>query len=243
MPPAVGPDVPKSTRYRLPGTSWVCVECAKPVPSVMHATNRLTQCATCGSFADKYVEYESALIALDMLLHRRSVYRHMLCNNTKSTSRVALLELVSALCLFDAYLNWLRLGGQPWISREACYDGVLPSIAMLWSVVPALLLSLAEQALFCAVVGAVSGAARLTRQPWEPLTAAALISSFGKGFAVLHMIWSYPDAFLHAIEGFAFTCNCVALAVQLRCDVQQAVVVVAVGGAAKSALMLVATLQ
>ena len=114
----------------------------------MHAANRLTQCAACGSFADKYVEYESALIALDMLLHRRSVYRHMLCNNTKSSSRVALLELVSALCLFDAYLKWLRLGGQPWISREACYDGVLPSIAMLWSVVPALLLSLAEHALF-----------------------------------------------------------------------------------------------
>ena len=165
----------------------------------------------------------------------------MLCNNTKSTSRVALLELVSALCLFDAYLKWLRLGGQPWISREACYDDVLPS-AMVWSVVPALLLSLAEQALFYVAINVAAGAAGLTRQPWEPLTAAALMSSFGKGFAVLHMIWSYPDAFVHAIEGFVLTCNCVALAVQLRCGVQQAVVVVAVGGAAKSALMFAATL-
>ena len=207
----------------------VCVECAKPVPSVVHA-DRLTQCDSCGSFADKYVEYEPALIVLDMLLHRPSVYRHLLHNSTRLVSRGALLQLGCTLCLFDTYLKWLRLGGN---TDEACH---LPTA--LSSVVPALLLSLAEQLIFCAVIRAAILAMELPAQPWDALVAAVLLSSFGKCFAVLHVIWSYPDAFVLGIEGFVLTCNCVALAVQLRCETSQALGLVAVGGAAKAALSL-----
>ena len=53
----------------------------------------------------------------------------------------------------------------------------------------------------------------------------------------------YPDAFVLGIEGFVLTCNCVALAVQLRCETSQALGLVAVGGAAKAALSLGAILS
>ena len=215
----------------------VCVECAKPVPSVVHA-DRLTQCNSCGSFADKYVEYEPTLIVLDMLLHRPSVYRHLLHNSTRLVSRGALLQLGCTLCLFDTYLKWLRLGGN---MDEACHEALLPTA--LSSVVPALLLSLAEQVVFCAVIRAAARAMELPAQPWDALVAAVLLSSFGKCFAVLHMIWSYPDAFVLGIEGFVLTCNCVALSVQLRCETSQALGLVAVGGAAKAALSLGAVLS
>ena len=215
----------------------VCVECAKPVPSVVHA-DRLTQCHSCGSFADKYVEYEPALIVLDMLLHRPSVYRHLLCNSTRSVSRGALLQLGITLCLFDTYLKWLRLGGH---TDKACHEALLP--IALSSVVPALLLSIAEQVVFCAAIQAAALAMQLPIQTWDALVAAVLLSSFGKCFAVLHMIWSYPDAFVLGIEGFVLTCNCVALATQLRCETSQALGLVAVGGAAKAALSLGAVLS
>lgn len=216
----------------------VCVECAKPVPSVVQHADRLTQCDSCGSFADKYVEYEPALIVLDMLLHRPSVYRHLLHNSTRLVSRGALLQLGCTLCLFDTYLKWLRLGGN---TDEACHGALLPTA--LSSVVPALLLSLAEQVIFCAVIRVATVAMELPAQPWDALVAAVLVSSFGKCFAVLHVIWSYPDAFVLGIEGFVLTCNCVALAVQLRCETSQALGLVAVGGAAKAALSLGAILS
>lgn len=225
------------TGFIMTSGRCVCVECAKPVPSVVHA-DRLTQCNSCGSFADKYVEYEPTLIVLDMLLHRPSVYRHLLHNSTRLVSRGALLQLGCTLCLFDTYLKWLRLGGN---MDEACHEALLPTA--LSSVVPALLLSLAEQVVFCAVIQAAALAMELPAQPWDALVAAVLLSSFGKCFAVLHMIWSYPDAFVLGIEGFVLTCNCVALSVQLRCETSQALGLVAVGGAAKAALSLGAVLS
>ena len=40
---------------------------------------KLTRCK-CGSVADKYVEYENILIAIDIILLRKAAYRHVLYN-------------------------------------------------------------------------------------------------------------------------------------------------------------------
>ena len=227
-------------------TQCVCVECGAPVPSVVHVVHadRLTQCQACGSFADKYVEYESALIVLDMLLHRPSVYRHILCNSGAYRTRSAVVRLGCTLLFFDTYLKWLRLGG--WGSTvdqpEACEEPSLLPAVPLARVTPALLLSVVEQLLFCAVVSTTARALALAPCRWASLATAVLLSSFGKCFAVLHMIWSYPDAFVHAVDFFVLTCNCVALAQQLQCTTPQAAAVVAAGGAAKGVLMLGASL-
>lgn len=41
----------------------------------------------CGEVADKYVEFEGVLIAIDMVLHKLSVYRHLLFNRLPYTER------------------------------------------------------------------------------------------------------------------------------------------------------------
>jgi hypothetical protein len=41
---------------------------------------RLTRCRDCGRVADPYVERQPLLVALDLVLHRPPVYRHLLFN-------------------------------------------------------------------------------------------------------------------------------------------------------------------
>jgi len=42
--------------------------------------------SSCHQYADKYVEHEAVLIFLDLLLLRKSVYRHLLFNRLPSSS-------------------------------------------------------------------------------------------------------------------------------------------------------------
>lgn len=41
---------------------------------------RLTRCKRCGQVADKYVEYELMLVLIDIILHRRPAFRHLMYN-------------------------------------------------------------------------------------------------------------------------------------------------------------------
>ncbi|KAJ3401196.1 sterol homeostasis protein, partial [Chytridiales sp. JEL 0842] len=56
----------------------VCVECGSKVSSLYTEYSkgniRLTKCASCGKFADKYIENDSVIVFIDMLLHKRPVY-------------------------------------------------------------------------------------------------------------------------------------------------------------------------
>lgn len=41
---------------------------------------RLTRCGHCGSVADKYIEFELLLVLIDIVLHRKAAYRHLMFN-------------------------------------------------------------------------------------------------------------------------------------------------------------------
>ncbi len=41
---------------------------------------RLTRCSCCGQVADKYIEFELVLVIIDVLLHRKPAYRHLMYN-------------------------------------------------------------------------------------------------------------------------------------------------------------------
>jgi hypothetical protein len=62
----------------------VCVECGARVPLLVRdygkGNIRLAICAACNCVADKYVEYETVLLFLEVLLLRPQVYRHVLYN-------------------------------------------------------------------------------------------------------------------------------------------------------------------
>lgn len=62
----------------------VCVECGAPVPLLVRdygkGSIRLAICGVCNQVADKYVEYETVLLFLEVLLLKPQVYRHVLYN-------------------------------------------------------------------------------------------------------------------------------------------------------------------
>lgn len=66
----------------LPG--YICVECGSNVDTLYHEFSlgniKLTRCTVCQSVADKYIEYELILVAIDIMLHRIQAYRHIMFN-------------------------------------------------------------------------------------------------------------------------------------------------------------------
>ncbi|CAN0418567.1 unnamed protein product, partial [Phaeothamnion confervicola] len=89
----------------------ICVECGHAVPQLYKQYSegniRLARCDACGSVADKYIEYEFVLIAIDLVLHRAEAYRHLLfnrqplCNHTQDAR---IWRLALGLVLLEAYL-------------------------------------------------------------------------------------------------------------------------------------------
>ncbi|KAF9365155.1 sterol homeostasis protein [Mortierella sp. NVP85] len=61
-----------------------CVECGAAVSSLYTEYSkgniRLTYCEHCKKLADKYVEHDFVIIFVDMILHKKPVYRHLLFN-------------------------------------------------------------------------------------------------------------------------------------------------------------------
>lgn len=46
---------------------------------------RLVRCQHCGRVADKYIEFELLLVLIDIILHRKSAYRHLMINRYHPT--------------------------------------------------------------------------------------------------------------------------------------------------------------
>ena len=80
--------------------SSVCVECGNSVPSLYTSyttpTNQpttptksdnicLSKCPQCHHFCDSYIEHDSVLVFIDMLLHKPAVYRHLIINRYMMT--------------------------------------------------------------------------------------------------------------------------------------------------------------
>lgn len=89
----------------------ICVECGCLVGSesclwkqYSVGNIRLMRCSDCGKVLDKYVEYDSVLVCIDLALQKMSVYRHLLRN-----SKYFLRSIPTALFMaaaFAAYKNF-----------------------------------------------------------------------------------------------------------------------------------------
>ncbi|KAF8486119.1 Arv1-domain-containing protein [Russula ochroleuca] len=63
----------------------LCTNCAQTIPylyTIYHSVNnvRLEQCPSCRAPADPYVEHDALVVALDLILLKPEVYRHLLFN-------------------------------------------------------------------------------------------------------------------------------------------------------------------
>lgn len=201
-----------------------CVECGSEIKSVYREYGkgrfRLTKCETCGSFADKYVEYEFMLIFLDLVLHKTAAYRHLLFNRDQRTGRkygpvtLALLQLFPVYVFLDGYIKWLRL------APDASASGLAlggrgspdpdPSLRSRHGLLG--LLSLGELTAF--IMGVVLMcrilSIRVPQWPFSPVK-AVLLASFGKFMVIPMMIWDYDISFAVAIHVFVLSCTRLAL--------------------------------
>ncbi|VDO28742.1 unnamed protein product [Heligmosomoides polygyrus] len=62
----------------------MCVNCMEPAVSLYQRYSegviRLSDCKGCGEVVDKYVEYDTMLVVIDLIIHNISAYRHLLYN-------------------------------------------------------------------------------------------------------------------------------------------------------------------
>ncbi|XGW09889.1 hypothetical protein V3C99_011839 [Haemonchus contortus] len=87
--------------------NYMCVNCMEPSTSLYQRYSegviRLSNCKKCGEVVDKYVEYDTMLVVIDLIIHNISAYRHLLYNmKIQSHFRLAVIFL---FC--DAYDKWI----------------------------------------------------------------------------------------------------------------------------------------
>ncbi|KZW03565.1 Arv1-domain-containing protein [Exidia glandulosa HHB12029] len=111
----------------------ICVTCATSLPHLYtvygdKADNlRLELCPSCKVFADPYVEHDTLVVLLDLILLKVGAYRHLLFNRGSSPRRegkptldtpervrskarwVKTLKLAAPMIAVDSYIRWSQL--------------------------------------------------------------------------------------------------------------------------------------
>ncbi|KAJ2656430.1 sterol homeostasis protein [Coemansia sp. RSA 1200] len=231
-------------------TGQVCIECGRPVASLFTEYGvghiRLTQCANCKHFADKYVEHDVVIVFIDMLLHKPQVYRHLLVNKLEFRQpamerNVAKLGIL--LVLFSVYIDWFRLeeGGRLRSQSELLFGQRL---------------SFATQYVFILVLSAIDAAALLAGvllasivhqrcfthvKRWATMATALTIASFGKVLMIILVIWDYNEPYYPwLLDTLVFTSYSTAMSVLFDVSVLWASLMVVFGMATKQLVHLAA---
>ena len=106
----------------------ICIECGYPNIDCLYSKYKsdyikLSVCPECNKIADKYIEYDSVILFLDILLLKRQAYKHLAYNLTEmemissihsninsnfkffQTYR-KLMKLIFMILSFEVYLTW-----------------------------------------------------------------------------------------------------------------------------------------
>ncbi|RLN46998.1 hypothetical protein BBJ29_008812 [Phytophthora kernoviae] len=202
---------------------FVCVECGAPVPELVR------------DYADKYVEYETILLFLEVLLLKPQVYRHVLCNLPAPVATKATLKLFVILVMLDMNVKAYLVDRDAGVTFRS--ESMYRSPDALQSVTSGLrigqfslhlvCLALVENVVYFVTVFALIWVDPFRRGWWSKLVtseevvevkpaltrywSAMCISSFGKLFALLTVIWEYHWSFIHVTGGLVVVSNVLAL--------------------------------
>ncbi|GAA47232.1 protein ARV1, partial [Clonorchis sinensis] len=87
--------------------SFRCIHCCAEVPTLYtRYTDDIIKtefCGRCGNVADKYIEFDIFIVAVDLLVLRIEAYRHLI-HNSSDKSWVRLLTLSFVL---NSFVSWL----------------------------------------------------------------------------------------------------------------------------------------
>uniref|UniRef100_A0A0R3RVZ5 Protein ARV n=1 Tax=Elaeophora elaphi TaxID=1147741 RepID=A0A0R3RVZ5_9BILA len=171
---------------------YICINCCHPSSSLFlkYSDNgiRLTPCSNCGKAVDAYIEYDTVLVIIDLMLQYIEAYRHFLMNTSNRVSfmlfRMKLyLQYCHKLCIIfmlcDAYSKWIRR--RIMLGNENAYD-------LEWKFYECLLQSLLEMTSFMVILALMSPNISTTLSINKMLQIFCA-GSYGNVFAVLSVIW------------------------------------------------------
>jgi hypothetical protein len=82
---------------------FVCIECGihqhRLVNKLQEGNYSLERCSRCGDFVDRYVEFDDNLLALQVLLCKPQIYRHLFFNKEKINNIKRLSLIFTAIYL------------------------------------------------------------------------------------------------------------------------------------------------
>ncbi|KAJ0394377.1 hypothetical protein ATCC90586_003037 [Pythium insidiosum] len=221
-------------------SGFVCVSCGAAVAQLVRdygkGNVRLAICGACNAVADPYVEYDNVLLFLEVMLLKPQVYRHVLYNLSPPPRSRAILKLFFILVMLDmnvkAYLIDRRAGvafrSESMFERDEGREisglrisqyslhlvgaSFLENVAFVGTLLAAIALDpLARGWRAQLTRGAASRSAALVR-----FGTAVCVSSFGKLFALLTVIWEFHWTFVHVIGAIVLCSNALALRLLLH---------------------------
>lgn len=119
-------------------SSLMCVECATPVESLFTVLSgnhiRATQCHNCGKFADKYLEVEGIVVAIDVLLLRPGAIRHIVYNKSCNQGHEAptLSNTAKKEVSLDAETKALQVFGLSSLTLRLIILSILSDVYFEW---------------------------------------------------------------------------------------------------------------
>lgn len=155
----------------------------------------LVKCKTCGDRLDPFVEMEFQLIALDLMLHRVTAFRHVLCNRVYN---------VSLWIRFAVVVNVIEVLAHFWVARKDPTMGeVVADLAETLIVFAFSMLS------FCSSVSLISRETN-TVEHWTTRMRAYVLSRFPSLLLVIAMAWWFPSDFYPVIAIYTFSTSVAA---------------------------------
>ncbi|RHY11890.1 hypothetical protein DYB28_013401 [Aphanomyces astaci] len=235
--------------------SCCCVECGTVVSSTYRdygkGNIRLKICRNCNLTVDKYVEFEAILIMIDLMLGKQQAYRHLLHNRRPLLLTQQVLKMFAVMVMLDwntkAYLAERDVGvyfrydtpilcrsNHPCISTNSIYKTTSTySIFQISQLgLHYFVLAVVENFIYMLTLWLC---VRLHPR-WRKATTAKdvqfigalCLSSFGKLFAWLTVIWEYNWTVVHVIGGIVVCSNYLVLKIYVNDDTFDVFMAVAV---------------
>ena len=181
----------------------------------------LIHCKKCSKVSDKYVEFDSLLIFIDLLLHRSSAYRHLIYNRLslyKTNYYVMCLCMMSISVFFESIA--FNLYCKHMLNVQS--NGYLNTFIFIFMhEAIRFLTTIVVSTIFIAIQQQNRNQARLKHESVmnadsDCLMLALSLSSMSWAFILIFIIWKYDFVFIFGIGIFVFSSNMAAIDVVIR---------------------------
>ncbi|XP_042428747.1 protein ARV 2-like isoform X1 [Zingiber officinale] len=193
-----------------------CVNCAREMPSlyVQYSPGniRLMKCEYCRAVADPYIECEFMIILIDLILHKRKAYRHLLFNmlNLGGDDKEVVWKSSLLYFILDVCRYYLLK------SSEACFDSsthIMMSILTCGKVLLNVILGnlIFMSALFLGTRFLLK--LSFNTVSYSQILLAVLISTYFRLYLIAMLVWEFPSSVLYIIDLLVLSSNALALGV------------------------------